>query len=576
MRDILLELEEKGVISKCYREKGDFVNTIFLREKRDSVITNKRYRLILNVKCLNEYVLSNHFKMETLYTCLQMMKPNCFMASLDLKDAYFSIPVHNTSTKYLKFQFQGQTYKFLALPQGFKDSPRVFTKIMKPVLAHLRLQGVNASIYIDDIFIQNNSFTTCSKQVDYTMKLIKSLGFTLSEKSSPIPNQTLRHLGFVLNSQSMTVSLAEDKKDKLQSLLTHMSHTTFCSIRDLAQLIGSLVATFPAVPYGPVFYRHMEMSKTQSLKLNAFNFDRRIIISSPCKAEINWWLNEGIHSSKSLTLENPSVFLTTDASTAGWGAHPSTSEFTQGFWSPEEQLLHINVLELKAVLMGLVTLCHQYQNSHILIHIDNTTAVSYINHMGGTHSINCNSVTKDIILWAKERNIWLTATHIVGKDNNWADRLSRKINDNLEWTITQTAFNLLCAQEEIGLPSVDLFASCLNHKLPNYVSIYPDASAMFINAFTFQWNGYVYLFPPFNLIGRVLNKVQQDRLTKALLICPHWVTQPWYPLLQSMLLRPPILLNTTIFSLVHPRKPEARHPLADQLQLMACLLSGTN
>ena len=392
MRDILLELEEKGVISKCYREKGDFVNTIFLREKRDSVITNKRYRLILNVKCLNEYVLSNHFKMETLDTCLQMMKPNCFMASLDLKDAYFSIPVHNTSTKYLKFQFQGQTYKFLALPQGFKDSPRVFTKIMKPVLAHLRLQGVNASIYIDDIFIQNNSFTTCSKQVDYTMKLIKSLGFTLSEKSSPIPNQTLRHLGFVLNSQSMTVSLAEDKKDKLQSLLTHMSHTTFCSIRDLAQLIGSLVATFPAVPYGPVFYRHMEMSKTQSLKLNAFNFDRRIIISSPCKAEINWWLNEGIHSSKSLTLENPSVFLTTDASTAGWGAHSSTSEFTQGFWSPEEQLLHINVLELKAVLMGLVTLCHQFQNSHILIHIDNTTAVSYINHMGGTHSINCKCV----------------------------------------------------------------------------------------------------------------------------------------------------------------------------------------
>ena len=96
--------------------------------------------------------------METLDTCLQMMKPNCFMASLDLKDAYFSIPVHNTSTKYLKFQFQGQTFKFLALPQGFKDSPRVFTKIMKPVLAHLRLQGVNASIYIDDIFIQSNSF----------------------------------------------------------------------------------------------------------------------------------------------------------------------------------------------------------------------------------------------------------------------------------------------------------------------------------------------------------------------------------------------------------------------------------
>ena len=119
-----------------------------------------------------------------------------------------------------------------------------------------------------------HSFTTCSKHVDYTMKLIKSLGFTLSEKSSPIPNQTLRHLGFVLNSQSMTVSLAEDKKDKLQSLLTHMSNTTFCSIRDLPQLIGSLVATFPAVPYGPVFYRHKIYGNVQNpiLKTKCLQF----------------------------------------------------------------------------------------------------------------------------------------------------------------------------------------------------------------------------------------------------------------------------------------------------------------
>ena len=107
MTDILLDLQQKGVIRKCYWEKGDFINTIFLREKRDSVMDNKRYRLILNLKCLNEYVISKHFKMETLDTCLQLMKPNCFMASLDLKDAYFSIPVHNKSTEYLKFQFQG-------------------------------------------------------------------------------------------------------------------------------------------------------------------------------------------------------------------------------------------------------------------------------------------------------------------------------------------------------------------------------------------------------------------------------------------------------------------------------------
>ena len=143
----------------------------------------------------------------------------------------------------------------------------------------------------------------------------------------------------------MRVSLAKEKKT---SITTHpYIKTTFCSIRNLSQLIGSLVAFFPAAPCGPAFYRHTEMSKTQSLKLNAFNFARHNnIMISLCKVEINWLLNESTHSSKSLTLTNRNIF---PASKAGWGAYLSISEYTQGFWSPQEQLLHINVLELKAV-----------------------------------------------------------------------------------------------------------------------------------------------------------------------------------------------------------------------------------
>ena len=77
---------------------------------------------------------------------------------------------------------------------------------MKPVLAHLRLQDIHISIYIDDIYIQGASFDTCTEHVQYTRSLIQSLGFTFSEKSSSIPSQTLHHLGFVLDSRAMMVS----------------------------------------------------------------------------------------------------------------------------------------------------------------------------------------------------------------------------------------------------------------------------------------------------------------------------------------------------------------------------------
>ena len=79
--------------------------------------------------------------------------------------------------------------------------------------------------------------------------------------------------------------------------------------------------------------------------------------------------------------------------------------------------------------------------------------------------------------------------------------MSRQIYFNLEWTSAQYALDLLCADENTGTPSIDLFASCLNNTLLDYVPLHPDAAAQFIKAFIFKWKEFIYLFPTFNLIG---------------------------------------------------------------------------
>jgi hypothetical protein len=48
--------------------------------------------MILNLKQLNEHVAYHHFKMDTIQTALKLMHPSCFMASVDLKDAYYLVP----------------------------------------------------------------------------------------------------------------------------------------------------------------------------------------------------------------------------------------------------------------------------------------------------------------------------------------------------------------------------------------------------------------------------------------------------------------------------------------------------
>ena len=74
--------------------------------------------MILNLKDLNEDVEFSHFKMETFADILKLVKSNCYMASLDIKDAYYTIPVAEEYQKYLKFMWKGKLYKFCVLPNG--------------------------------------------------------------------------------------------------------------------------------------------------------------------------------------------------------------------------------------------------------------------------------------------------------------------------------------------------------------------------------------------------------------------------------------------------------------------------
>ena len=81
-------------------------------------------------------------------------------------------------------------------------------------------------------------------------------------------------------------------------------------------------------------------------------------------------------SFKKIVQPNPNMTLTTDASTKGWGAVYGEQK-TGGLWSLEEQGFHINYLELKAVLLGLQSLCNNLGQRHIRVQSDNTTAVAY-------------------------------------------------------------------------------------------------------------------------------------------------------------------------------------------------------
>ena len=96
---------------------------------------------------------------------VKMMKPGCFMASIDLKDAYYTVPIFHAHQKYLKFIFNGTLYQYTCMANRLSCAPRVFTKLLKPVYATLHNLGYLSLGYIDDSYLQGDTSSECLENV---------------------------------------------------------------------------------------------------------------------------------------------------------------------------------------------------------------------------------------------------------------------------------------------------------------------------------------------------------------------------------------------------------------------------
>ena len=182
---------------------------------------------------------------------------------------------------------------------------------------------------------------------------------------------------------------------------------------------------------GHYINKQVKLSKIKALRSSCGNFDALMNLSEGSRAVLLWWIENITHSHKSLIVSNPEVILTTDASNIGGGAVLDGKD-TGELWIPMEQELHINYLERKAVLLGLKSLCKDCHDVHICVQSDNTTAVAYINSMGGVKSEKCNDMALQIWSWCLTKGVWLSARHIPGAQNTEADQVSRQFKESVE------------------------------------------------------------------------------------------------------------------------------------------------
>lgn len=326
---------------------------------------------------------------------------------------------------------------------------------------------------------------------------------------------------------------------------------------------------------GQLHYRLLDSEKIKYLKEAKGNFEAIMPVNDEMKKELVWWCSNIYSEIRHIFRGNPEATIKTDASLLGWGAtYDHENIEIGGRLKKEEKINHINYLEMLAIYFGLRSFENLIQNKYVRILSVNTTAISYINNMGGIKSKKCNELAIEIWEWCSDRNIWLKCCHIPGKVNIEADRLSREFNDQVEWELDHDIFLQICSK--LGKPYIDLFASRLNGQTEIFCSWRQDPDSSYVDAFSLNWGKFdhVYIFPPFSLLSLCIKKIQEDE-ARGIIIAPLWPTHIWFTGLMKISVINPLLIPRRKNLLLNPHINKI-YPLWQKMTLIACQWSGNH
>ncbi|KAL1914600.1 uncharacterized protein VTP21DRAFT_8131 [Calcarisporiella thermophila] len=341
-------LLEKRAIEEVPMNSPGVVSNIFVIEKRSG-----KLRPVVDLRRLNLSVKKEHFKMETLQSILPLIQRRDWMTSIDLKDAFFHIPVHT----------------------------KIFTKVLRPVLTECRKMIIRVAAYLDGLLVASPTKEKAREHTQTLVNILEKYGFLVNqEKSALMPTQVIEHLGFRINTGNMTLRLPRKKVRDISRVALKLSKVGTTTPRQVAAFLGSANAACPAIMPGRLFSRLLMMALTAALNTDP-NWDSTFTIPEQGLKELDWWAQEFKRwNGRSFLPPAPAIFVTTDASGDGWGTQ-FQSTIIGGPWSQEEREFHINWKELKAVELCLEAF-PTLKDITILIRIENSTALAMAHTIG--------------------------------------------------------------------------------------------------------------------------------------------------------------------------------------------------
>ena len=398
---------------------------------------------------VNNYMreMFSTFSFNTIDTVIKDISPGCYMATVDLQNAYRSVPIHPEDRKHFGLRWDlgfGPVYltdNFLCF--GSRCSAFIFNRLTDAVSRYMMNQGFICYNYLDDFIIISDSYESAITAEHLLINTLRKLGFYISWKKVSSPSQKCRFLGIDIDSVAGKLLLPDDKLSKLGKELKFWSNRKTASKLQMQRLCGILNFCCKVVRGGRVYMFHM----IELLKL--FRSARRIKLPISFFEDLGWWQQFLCIFNGSADFFYPVIStaeLYTDACLYGLAAI-FENDFMQArilpcddsdmycyaitdnaydLYVPIEHVNNINVLELAAILIALIRWSDLLKNCRVLTYCDNLQ-VCY--NLAKDKTINplSNECLRKIFWLCVDNNIYLSPVYIPSQYNVDADYLSRTV-----------------------------------------------------------------------------------------------------------------------------------------------------
>ena len=379
-------------------------------------------------RAVNDFVQIDSFSFQTVDEALTLVSPACFLAKIDLKSAYRSIPISVQSQKAtgLLWSLDGKdTYLVdTRLPFGAKASPGIFHRITQSVARMMDHKGYpNIRVYLDDFIIIEKDYNSCLDTMNRLLSLLRELGFHINWGKVEGPTQSITFLGILIDSIKMCISIPREKIKQTQIAVKEFVDRHRASKRQLQSLVGKLSWVARVIPAGRIYLRTL-IEGISSLKQPT----HKVILTRDMRLDLEWWSEAMYCLNGTLPIRDnrPVTSLTTDACGLGCGAAFQGDWFYNDFpldW-PAASNLHINYKEVLAIVLAARRWAPYWKNSRVIVYTDSMVAKGMICKARSRNALVTEAL-KELFLCSVVWNFHLIPIHLPGKDNVLADRISR-------------------------------------------------------------------------------------------------------------------------------------------------------